>query len=451
MRRRKSLGVLAAAVLIAGAIAIARTALQGPAIRPADENTLREYAGVYQWGPDAFVYLQLWNELTGTNQLTAFDEAGDVRVLFPTDRDRFFAGPGAAVSTSVESGIAFQRDPAGRIVAMTWHWRDAPPRTARRVEIERREDVRFRNGDVQLAGTLIAANTRARHPALILVHGSGPGTREVMLPFARFLVRRGVAVLGYDKRGVGGSTGDWNTSSFEDLAGDAVAAFEYLKTRSDIDPQRIGLMGVSQAGWIMPIAAVRARGIAFLISVSGAGVSAAETTVDHAQHEMNGRGMKPQTVDQILAVMKLQNRYAATGQGWDEYAAARAALAARLGQPPGNFPATPEDPYWRSVRPMYAYDPQPTLRQLLTPTLALFGERDNNILPDKNHAAWDAALRAAGNRDYTLRIVPRANHIHLEATLGTNAEMPTLQRFAPAYASTIIEWLAARLPGFAAR
>ena len=100
-----------------------------------------------------------------------------------------------------------------------------------------------------------------------------PENREFILPFARFLVRRGVAVFGYDKRGVGGSTGDWQTASFEVLAGDVVAAFDYLKTRKDIDATRIGLLGVSQAGWIMPLAAVRAKDLAFLISISGAGCS----------------------------------------------------------------------------------------------------------------------------------------------------------------------------------
>jgi alpha-beta hydrolase superfamily lysophospholipase len=106
-----------------------------------------------------------------------------------------------------------------------------------------------------------------KHPAVILVHGSGAENRAYVLPFARFLVRRGAAVLGYDKRGVGGSTGDWKTASFEDLADDVVAAFEYLKSRRDIDPAQIGLLGVSQAGWVMPLAAVRAKNVAFLNSI----------------------------------------------------------------------------------------------------------------------------------------------------------------------------------------
>jgi uncharacterized protein len=423
---------------------------QTPRMVPADEKTLRDYAGAYQWGPDAFLHLQLWNEFAGTNQLVAFDESGEVRTFYPMERDRFFAGPGAAVPTAAESRIEFQRDDTGKITSLTWH-RGGSSRVARRADVEKREDVRFSNGDVHLAGTLISPRRGARHPAIILVHGSGPGDRESMLPFAWFLIRHGIAVLGYDKRGVGGSTGDWNTASFDDLAGDVVAAFEYLKTRSDIDGAQIGLLGVSQAGWVMPLAAVRAQGIAFLISVSGPGIPAAETTIDQARNEMLARGMKPETVEQIVGVTRLQYHFARTGQGWDDYAAARERLATRIGRPPETYPATPDHPYWGIIRRQYFYDPQPTLRRLHVPMLALFGELDNNVMAEKNKAAWESALRAGANRDYTLRILPKANHIQLDAKVGSNAEMASLHRFVPAYRTTVLDWLSKRVRGFGAQ
>jgi pimeloyl-ACP methyl ester carboxylesterase len=427
---------------------ISPAACQTPAVRSVDEKVLGEYAGIYQWGENAFLYLQLWNEFAGTNQLVAFDESGEVRTLYPTARDRFFAGPGAAVTTSVESRIEFQRDASGKIVSLLWRRDGGTPREARRVDIEKREDVIFPNGGIQLSGTLITPKPDGKYPAVILVHGSGPGNRESILPFARFLIRHGIAVLGYDKRGVGGSTGDWNTASFDDLAGDVVAAFEYLKKRSDIESGQIGLLGVSQAGWVMPLAAVRAKDIAFLISVSGAGLPAAETTIDQAQNEMTARGMKPQTVEQIVGIMKLQYQFARTGEGWNEYTAARQKLATQIGRPPDTFPETPDHPYWNFIRRLYFYDPLPTLRLLQVPTLALFGELDNNIVAAKNKAAWDAALGAAGNRDYTSRILPSANHIQLQAKVGNNAEMASLQRFVPDYSTTIQDWLANRIRGF---
>src|SRR5438128_39968 len=89
------------AMILRGAV-VALLALQTPAGRAVNEQALREYAGVYQWGPNAFVYLQMWEELSGFGkpQLVAFDESGDVRTLYPTDDDKFFAGPGIAVPVS---------------------------------------------------------------------------------------------------------------------------------------------------------------------------------------------------------------------------------------------------------------------------------------------------------------------------------------------------------------
>lgn len=198
----------------------------------------------------------------------------------------------------------------------------------------------------------------------------------------------------------------------------------------------------------MPLAAVRAKDIAFLISISGPGVPAAETTIDHARNEMSARGMPAQDVADIVGIMKLQYEFARTGRGWDEYLTNREKLLARLGRPPGAYPDTRDHPYWQSIRRLYFYDPAPTLRQLQVPTLALFGELDNNVLAEKNKVAWEAALKAGGNRDYSLQTLPRANHIHLEAKVGSNTEMASLRRFVPAYFTTIHDWLTRRIRGF---
>jgi pimeloyl-ACP methyl ester carboxylesterase len=393
----------------------------------------------------------MWSELPGTNQLVAFDENGEVRTLYPTGPDRFFTGPGAAIPSAIESRIQFERDARGKIVSLTWSREGAPARTARRVDIERREEVRFSNGDVHLAGTLITPATDGPHPTVILVHASGGEDREYLLPYAHFLIRRGMAVLGYDKRGVGASTGDWNKASLDDLAGDVVAAFEYLKTRSDIQRTQIGMLGWSQAGWVMPLAATRAKDLAFLISICGAGVSGAETTIDHARNEMAASGMRPQAIDQIVELMRVQYDYLRTGEGWDQYLAARQRIAAQVGgNPPEAFPAAQDHPFLQFIRPLILHDPAPIIRQLQLPVLALFGELDNNILAEKNRAAWEAALTAGGHRDHTLRILPKANHALLEAKVGNNAEMKSLRRFVPEYSEVVLAWLSKRINGMAA-
>ena len=131
--------------------------------------------------------------------------------------------------------------------------------------------------------------------------------------------------------------------------------------------------------------------------------------------------------------------------------AAREKIAARMGgNPPEAFPASQDHPYLQFIRPLISFDPGPTLRQLQLPVLALFGELDNNIMPEKNRAAWEAALKAGGHRDYTLRILPKANHLLLEAKVGNNAEMKSLQRFVPAYSEVVLDWLSKHIEGFSA-
>jgi pimeloyl-ACP methyl ester carboxylesterase len=121
-----------------------------------------------------------------------------------------------------------------------------------------------------------------------------------------------------------------------------------------------------------------------------------------------------------------------------------------MGPPPDTYPGTPDDPYWQFIRRLYFYDAAPTLRQLQVPTLAIFGEVDDKIMAEKNKAAWEMALKAGGNRDYTLRILPKANHAQFEAKVGSNAEMALLQRFVPVYFTTVQDWLAKRIRGFGA-
>lgn len=198
----------------------------------------------------------------------------------------------------------------------------------------------------------------------------------------------------------------------------------------------------------MPLAAAREKETAFLISISGAGVSPAETTIDEARGELKAAGRRPEVIEQITDLMRLKYSFARTGQGWKEYAAARDKVVARLGRAPDDFPGRPDDPYWKSIRTFYFYDPAPAIRELRIPVLALFGELDDNIVAEKNEKAWDSALRAGRNRDYSLRILPRTDHAMLEAKVGNNAEMPTLQRFSPAYFAAVQDWLAQRIRGF---
>src|SRR5262249_44175472 len=154
----KRIAVIDATLLLAGLNATAPP--QSAAVRKLADQKMREYEGVYQWEQGRFLYLQIWGELAGANQLVAFDESGEVRTFYPAGPYRFFTGPGAAVPTAIESRIEFERDDNRKIVSLTWKRDGTDSRSARRVAIERHEDVRFQNGSIQLAGTLISPATR---------------------------------------------------------------------------------------------------------------------------------------------------------------------------------------------------------------------------------------------------------------------------------------------------
>jgi dienelactone hydrolase len=142
------------------------------------------------------------------------------------------------------------------------------------------EAVSFRSGTVTLAGTIVRPAAATRSPAVVLFHGSGPQRRD--LTTARWFAEQGILALAYDKRGVGESTGDYRPVPFTDLCDDGLAAIELLKRRSDVDANRIGVWGLSQGGWLGPLAASRSPDVKFVIAVSGPGVSPGEQMIgDH--------------------------------------------------------------------------------------------------------------------------------------------------------------------------
>jgi hypothetical protein len=130
--------------------------------------------------------IQMWSEFTGKNQLVAFDESGEVRTLYPMDGDQVFCRTRRCRSNSdgVPHRLSAKRSGQADLAHMAQ--RRCFPAPPRRVEIEKQEDVGFSSGGLHLAGTLISPTTAGRHPAIILVHGSGAEDREYMLPFARF-------------------------------------------------------------------------------------------------------------------------------------------------------------------------------------------------------------------------------------------------------------------------
>jgi uncharacterized protein len=137
---------------------------------------------------------------------------------------------------------------------------------------------------------------------MVLVHGSGPADRGAFPTLNRHFVSRGFAVLCYDKPGVGESLGDWTKQTFQDCAQEAVAALRFLQNYPDVNGRAVGLCGVSQAGWVMPIAAQLAPDLAFIISISGAAVTPAAQGRYRLEWQMRAADFPETDISAALAV-----------------------------------------------------------------------------------------------------------------------------------------------------
>jgi len=139
-------------------------------------------------------------------------------------------------------------------------------------------EIHFNNGDLPLAGMLFVPEGEGPFPTVVIIHGSGASHRDSKwyLSVTQHLLDNGIAVLLPDKRGSEMSEGEWRGASFEDLAGDTLSAVEYLKSQDYLEYSSIGLLGMSQGGWIAPLAASKSDDISFVVSMSGAFVTTDE-------------------------------------------------------------------------------------------------------------------------------------------------------------------------------
>ncbi|MBT3275253.1 MAG: alpha/beta fold hydrolase, partial [Spirochaetales bacterium] len=187
-------------------------------------------------------------------------------------------------------------------------------------------EIRFQNDDVTLAGTLTVPSTTGPHPAVIMISGSGPNTRDSeVFGFKTFriiadhLSRNGIAVLRYDGRGVGNSTGEdgWGYTS-EDFAGDTLSALKSLQKRSDIDPKQIGLIGHSEGGRIAPLVASLSKDVAFIILMAGYGMTGEKNSFVERRSWGQAEGETNEETEEAIDWLKRLIKTVRTGEGWKE-------------------------------------------------------------------------------------------------------------------------------------
>lgn len=307
------------------------------------------------------------------------------------------------VSTAVE------RDATGVVTAL----RVATPAGTRRVARVpmRTEEVSWTVDGARLAGTLLLPEGPGPFRLVISQPGSSWATRynEYGVFPALMFVASGSAALIYDKRGFGASEGD-RLVAFERTARDLAAGVEAMRLRFDIDPTRIGVFGLSQGGWIAPLAARYTDGIRFVALVGAPGTTPARQEIQRARAVLEAEGFPPEEVEAIGRFQEIAFRYGSTGEGWRDYLAARAAAEGKGWLGKVWSPEEPGPDFWLWGRLNGDYNPLAALLELRVPVLAVWGERDLNVLPEVHRSIFEVALDAAGNRDHTLVVVPAASH-----------------------------------------
>lgn len=263
------------------------------------------------------------------------------------------------------------------------------------------EEVAYTRGGVSLAATVHIPAGPGPFPALTIVHGSGSSDRSNpwTSAYATALVKRGVAVLHPDKRGSGASGGDWRAATFTDLAGDALAGVEVLRAHPRIDSTRVGVIGFSQGGHIVPLAATWSPDIAFVINVSGSVVPIMEQIGDEILRMGEREGLTEDELEALQALHELAVPYALSGEGWEAYADALAeAKASPMGgsDAVGGFPGAPDSPAWAFLRTIGDFDPLPYWREVEVPVLFLYGGRDENVDVFKSADVIEAELTPTG-------------------------------------------------------
>ena len=276
----------------------------------------------------------------------------------------------------------------------------------------RTEDVTVQSGAVSLGGTLYLPRGRGPHPAIVLIHGSGRSTRDNLRFFAELFATHGVAALAYDKRDVGPNPATELAGS-DELAADALAAVELLKRRADVDARRVGLWGGSQGAGVAAHAAARSKDVAFLIGVSGGGLTMAEHRLFQFANRLRERGYGETEVAEALRVVNLVHDFVRSG--CRDPAALQAELDRAYEHPwaevvlPRRPPTDEERATWIQWKELDV-DPMADWGRLTIPVLLLWGGRDRVVDVPTSRERISAALERAGNRNVTVRVVTDADH-----------------------------------------
>jgi uncharacterized protein len=314
----------------------------------------------------------------------------------------------------------------------------------------REEEVSFNNKveNVILAATLTIPPGKGPFPAVELITGSGPQDRDESLmghkPFlvlSDYLTRHGIEVLRADDRGTGKSSGVFADATTADFATDTEAGIAFLKTRPEVDPHRIGLIGHSEGAVIAPMVAARNQDVAFIVMMAGTGVPGDQVLVAQGEAITVASGGDPAKAAADAAKEKEMLRLVETEK--DQAALEKELREKMAGQVPeaqvGMQIKQLTSPW---MRYFLTYDPATALRKVTCPVLALNGSLDKQVLPSQNLPAIRKALEQAGNKHFEIDELPGLNHLFQTAKTGAISEYAEIEEtMSPVALDKISTWI----------
>lgn len=314
---------------------------------------------------------------------------------------------------------------------------------------------------IELAGTLTLPEGEGKFPVVLLISGSGPQDRNEELmghkPFlvlADYLTRRGIAVLRVDDRGVGESSGDFAAATTLDFTRDVLAGVEYLKTRPEIDAERIGLIGHSEGGLIAPLAASISSDVAFIVLMAGPALNGEEIGFLQSDLLLRASGASEEVIAQQKALLEelfaIARNVDNVDQAVEEMRDVILAPYAELSEEELAALGDLETPIMMEIAqllsPWYqffmTYDPLPALRNVDCPVLAINGSKDLQVPPDPNLQLIEKALEEGGNQNFTVVELPSLNHLFQTTETGLPDEYYLIEEtMSPAALKVMGDWL----------
>ncbi len=312
------------------------------------------------------------------------------------------------------------------------------------------EEVAYDNkaAEIKLAATLTIPPGKGPFPAVLLITGSGPQDRDESLmghrPFlvlADYLTRQGIVVLRADDRGTAKSTGDFSSATTADFATDAEAGLAFLKTRGEVDSQKIGLLGHSEGGIIAPMVAARNSNVAFIVMLAGTGVSGFDVLQTQVMLVAKSMGAGEEQVKKAGATQREILTVIQSG-------ATESELRAKLieaGTPEVRADSQIKQLNSPWMRYFLTYDPSVALRKVHCPVLALNGAKDVQVSAPQNLPAIRAALEAGGNKNVETAELPGLNHLFQSAKTGSPGEYGSIEEtMSPLVLEKIAAWILRR-------